>query len=168
MRRAMQSRSGFLAAALVACIACAQTAPAAPANSLSPDASLHVVTDPRTGLALFGVDAVAYHVDQAAVPGSPEHEVSLDGRLWRFRSAANKAAFEKDPPAYIPAFGGHDGESVSEGIMVKGDPMHFVIAAGELVLFRDGESRDRFAADAAMRQKARQSWPAVVRQHAGH
>jgi hypothetical protein len=65
-------------------------------------------------------------------------------------------------------FGGHDGASIGDGILARGEPAHFVIAAGQLVLFRSLESRDRFATDEALRQKARENWPAVVRQQIGH
>jgi hypothetical protein len=128
----------------------------------------HVIADPRTGLALFGYDPVAYHSDSAAFPGSKDHELMHGGLMWRFKSSANMAAFEADPLAYIPTFGGHDGASVSDGVLTKGDPETFVIAAGKVVFFRTPHNRDRFAAEIEMRQRARESWPQVVRQHAAH
>jgi hypothetical protein len=128
----------------------------------------HVIADPRTGLALFGYDPVAYHSDSAAFVGSKDHEVMYGGLIWRFRSSANMTAFEADPLAYIPTFGGHDGASVSDGVLAKGDPETFVLAAGKVVFFRSAHNRDRFAAESDMRQRARQSWPEVVRQHAAH
>jgi hypothetical protein len=128
----------------------------------------HVIADPRTGLALFGYDPVAYHSDSAAFPGSKDHELMRDGLIWRFKSSANMAAFEADPAAYIPTFGGYDGASVSEGVLAKGDPETFVIAAGKVVFFRTPHNRDRFAAESEVRQRARQSWPQVVRQQAAH
>ncbi len=146
----------------------AGTSQASPANLFNPDPMQHVLTDGRTGFALFGYDPVAYHVDHKARLGLVEHQLLLDGRIWLFGSAANMAAFAADPVAYVPLFGGHDGASVGEGILAKGEPAHFVIAAGQLVLFRSGENRDRFAQDQAVRQKARENWPSVVRQQIGH
>jgi hypothetical protein len=129
---------------------------------------LHVIADPRTGCALYGYDAVAYHLDQAALLGSAEHEAQLDGRLWRFRSAASKAAFEQDPAAYMPLFGGHDAAAVAAGAMVEGDPAIFALVGGRLALFRDEDGRSRFVADAELRRTAVRAWPMVVRQQAGH
>lgn len=141
---------------------------AADTDALSADERLHVLADPRTGVALFGYDAVAYHAERRARLGSPRHEAALDGRIWRFASEANKAAFLQDPGVYVPLFGGHDGAAVAEGIMAEGAPELFAIAGGRLALFRDEAGRARFAADAALRMKAMRDWPEVVRQRAGH
>jgi YHS domain-containing protein len=172
MRRPPQLRSTFSALLLMlhagACLASAGVGHAATANLFTMDPMQHVIVDSRTGVALFGYDPVAYHFDQKARQGLPEHQLTLDGRIWWFTSAANKAAFEADPAAYAPMFGGYDGSRVGDGILTKGEPAHFVIAAGQLVLFRSLESRDRFAMDQSVRQKARENWPAVVRQQIGH
>jgi hypothetical protein len=160
--------SALGAALLAAQVFCSGVGTAATPNLFNPDPMNHVITDLRTGVALFGYDPVAYHLDGQARQGLPEFEVALNDRIWRFTSAANKAAFESAPIAYVPLFGGHDGVSVSDGILIKGDPQLFVIAAGHVVLFRDEANRDRFAAEQTVRQKARESWPGVVRQQAGH
>jgi YHS domain-containing protein len=173
MRHLSRIRSQFLVLLLV--LQAASVGPlgagashAATANLFAMDPMQHIIVDNRSGLALFGYDPVAFHVDQKARPGLPEHQYTHEGRIWRFTSAANKAAFEADPAAFAPMFGGHDGASIGDGILARGEPAHFVIAAGQLVLFRSLESRDRFATDEALRQKARENWPAVVRQQIGH
>ena len=168
MSNILRKINGFLAASLAGSIAFCAVFTAVNANPLAADVRLHVITDPRSGLALFGYDPVAYHVDHVARLGLPEHQAMLDGRLWIFSSAANKAAFEADTSAYIPLFGGHDGTSVSDGILAKGDPEMFLIASGQLVLFRNEDNRSRFVSDAMLRQKARQGWPDLVRQQAAH
>ncbi len=168
MSRWLDGRSGLNAAALAALVICSSAGIAATPNLFNPDPVNHVVTDLRTGVALFGYDPVAYHLDGQARQGLSDFEVALNDRIWRFTSAANRAAFEADPVAYIPLFGGHDGASVSEGILIKGDPRLFVIASGQVVLFRDEANRDRFAQEQTIRQKALENWPSVVRQQAGH
>jgi hypothetical protein len=168
MRRWTDGRSGLAAALLIAQVICLAPCVAATPNLFNPDPVNHVITDLRTGVALFGYDPVAYHLDGQARQGLSEFEVALNDRIWRFTSAANKAAFEADPAAYVPLFGGHDGASVSDGILIKGDPQLFVIAGGQVVLFRDEANRARFAGEQMVRQKARESWPSVVRQQAGH
>ena len=167
--KAAPTRRTFVALAAVAAASAAGLRGAlAGQNFFAAGDDLHVITDPRTGCALYGYDAVAYHLDQAALPGSVEHEAQLNGRFWRFRSAASKAAFEQDPAAYIPLFGGHDAAAVAAGAMVEGDPTIFALIGGRLALFRDAEGRSRFAADAGLREKALRAWPAVVRQQSGH
>jgi YHS domain-containing protein len=172
-----RSRSGFLVAAQTAflALACLITgtygagnhAVASP-NLLAPDKNLHVISDPRNGLAIFGYDPVAFHDEQKALPGSANHEVSLDGRIWRFHRAANKAAFEADPSIYMPMFGGHDGIGIADDVLIKGDPEIFLIAGGRVVFFRNPENREKFAADPDLRRKAIAAWPKVVRQQALH
>ena len=138
------------------------------ADHFSSDDAHHIIADPRTGLAIFGYDPVAYHSDRAAFSGSKDFELIREGLIWRFRSSANMAAFEADPLPYIPTFGGYDGASVSDGVLAKGDPETFVIAGGKVVFFRNASNRDRFAVESDMRQRARQLWPQVVRQQAAH
>lgn len=135
---------------------------------LSQDASAQLVADPRSGLALFGYDPVAYHLDEKARPGLPEHAAMVGPHMWRFTSAANRAAFLADASAYMPRFGGHDGALLADGVLAKGDPAIFVIAAGDVVLFRSIENRDRYAADVGLRRSAIANWPTAVRQLAGH
>jgi hypothetical protein len=168
MRRWIHGRSGLVAALLAVHVIGSAACVAAAPNLFNPDPMNHVVTDLRTGVALFGYDPVSYHLDGQARQGLPDFEITLNDRIWRFTSAANKAAFKADPAVYVPQFGGHDGVSVGEGILIKGDPQLFVIAAGQVVLFRDEANRDRFAREQMVRQKSRENWPSVVRQQAGH
>jgi len=162
------ARSVRLAVALAAACLLAAGAGRADSNLFATGHDLHVISDPRSGLALFGYDPVAFHVERRAMPGSPRHESTLGGLVWRFTSAANKAAFDQDPKPYMPLFGGHDGAGVADGVMVDADPDVFALIAGRLVLFRDAAARDRFAADEGLRRKALQDWPEVVRRQAGH
>jgi hypothetical protein len=138
------------------------------ANKLAADDRRHLIFEPRSGVALFGFDPVAYHISGQATEGAPGVSAIHEGLIWRFASASNRAVFLADPDAYIPRFGGHDGARIGEGFMVFGSPEHFVIAGGSLVLFRSAENRDRFAADEALRSEARRRWPEVARQNALH
>jgi hypothetical protein len=160
----LKIRNGFFAAAF--CFIGA--VPAVHASPLDRDPASHLVGDAQSGLALFGYDPVAYHIDGRAREGRPEFALVQKQFEWRFTSMANKEAFMADPSAYIPAFGGHDGKAVSEGHMTSGDPVHFVIASGELMLFRNAEARDQFTADPDLRKHAALRWPEVARQHGFH
>ncbi|MGL4637587.1 MAG: YHS domain-containing (seleno)protein [Beijerinckiaceae bacterium] len=158
------TQKGFFAVILAGVML---TAPAF-AERFSPDHRKHVIADPRSGLALFGYDPVGYHAEGRALVGKQAFELMKNGLLWRFSTDANRAVFDANPEVYIPRFGGHDGERVGSGILAFGDPELFLMVNGEVVFFRNAQNRLKFAEDAALRQKAEQSWPEVVRQQAAH
>jgi hypothetical protein len=134
----------------------------------APDSARQMIHDPNTGLAIFGYDPVAFHSESRAVAGKPTLAAEAVGLVWRFASAANRAAFLAEPEAYLPLFGGHDGKGVGENRLVRGDPAIFLVAGGRAVFFRLAEDRDMFAADASLRKAALENWPKVAAQFAGH
>jgi hypothetical protein len=153
---------------LITATATSSLAAPAVASSRAPDAMRQMVHDARSGLAMFGYDAVAFHSDGKAVQGRPEFSAYVGGYLWQFVSASNRAAFVADPEPYLPLFGGHDARGIGENRMVKGDPVHFLLVGGRTAFFRTVEDRDAFTADEALRRRALQNWPDVARQLAGH
>jgi YHS domain-containing protein len=165
----LHGRKGFFTA--IICCALGFVPAALQAKSdyvFSPNPSNHVINDVATGLAIFGYDPVAYHTDKKAREGKAEFDVVHHNLSWRFTSQANREAFLADPSAYIPAFGGHDAMSVRQGRMAMGDPSHFILSQGTVILFRSAENRDQFAADPDSLKAATERWPVVVRQHASH
>ncbi|MDA0963375.1 MAG: YHS domain-containing (seleno)protein, partial [Proteobacteria bacterium] len=72
------------------------------------------------GLALSGHDAVAYLREDRAVRGSANHAVMWKGAVWRFASEDHRAAFEMNPKAYAPQYGGYCALSVSRGEIASG------------------------------------------------
>jgi YHS domain-containing protein len=123
-----------------------------------------VISDPNSGLALYGFDAVAYFIDGAARTGNGSHEFRFAGLTWRFRSAANRAAFADAPQRYVPEFGGYDPIAVAGGMPVEGNPAHFAVSGGKLFLFAREESLARFLANpTGTIEAAEHSWPQVVK-----
>jgi hypothetical protein len=122
-----------------------------------------VVTDPLTGLAINGIDPVAYFVEAAPVAGHPEHELSYAGVIWRFRNEGNRAAFAANPDVYMPRYGGYDPIAVGGSRAVAGNPLLWVVADNRLYLFRSEQARTRFLADPneAIR-RADLAWPALL------
>jgi YHS domain-containing protein len=57
-------------------------------------------------LMLGGNDPVAYFTASRPVRGDPAIKATYQGLTYRFASQANKAAFERDPARYVPAYGG--------------------------------------------------------------
>lgn len=120
--------------------------------------------DARSGLALRGYDPVAYQAEGRALAGRADYELSYQGYVWRFATAANREAFRDAPEVYEPAFAGFDPLAVTEGRAVESDPRRFAVLGSRLFLFRTEESRSRFVAEAALLVSAEANWPEVSRQ----
>lgn len=115
------------------------------------------VSDPSTGIALYGFDPVAYFTEGRAVRGRRDVEAEWNGAAWRFANEANRAVFLSSPETYAPRFGGYDPSAVADGVAVAGHPLMFRIQGERLYLFRDAHARDGFA-DVTT---ANRSWPKV-------
>ncbi len=138
----------------------AVAAGAATGNRARAATTERVVVDRFTGLAVGGMDPVAYFTESRAVPGQADIEASLAGAVWRFRNEDNRAFFLAHPEIYGPQFGGYDPVDVARGVTVAGRPQVWLVAGQRLYLFARIESRDAFAADpAAILQEARARWP---------
>lgn len=120
--------------------------------------------DVHSGLALSGIDPVAYHTERRPVAGDPQHELTWRGVVWRFSSAANLAAFREAPEVYEPAFSGFDPTGVAEGRAVDSDPRHFLVLGSRLFVFHSAETARRFGSEPALVAQATERWPAVAAQ----
>jgi hypothetical protein len=134
------------------------------AAGVLPASAQRIMQDWHTGLALYGIDPVAYHTDAKALIGRDNLEYSYGGAIWRFRNSGNRAAFTDNPEVYAPRFGGHDPMAVARGVNVPGHPDFWLIAAGGLYLFANADSRGAFAADPQKAIAAATArWPEVER-----
>jgi hypothetical protein len=122
-----------------------------------------VVVSPQTGLAIDGIDPVAYFTDSRPIEGRPEFEFRHLGAVWRFRNDGNRAAFAQSPQVYTPRYGGYDPLAVARGIAVAGNPLLWVVSGQRLYLFFSDTAmklfitdHDRIVAEADAR------WPAVA------
>jgi hypothetical protein len=119
-----------------------------------------VVADRITGLAIGGVDPVAFFTKGRTTIGRPDVEASEAGVIWRFENVDNRAFFLAHPEIYGPQFGGYDPVDVARGVAYAGNPRFWLIAGQRLYLFGREESRDAFAADpASVLREARDRWP---------
>lgn len=91
----------------------------------------------REGLAVSGYDSVAYFRDGRLVPGISGYRLKWRGAVWQFASAEHRQAFEMDPKAYAPQFGGYCAYTVAEGRPRKAEPDLWTIHAGRLYLNHD-------------------------------
>jgi len=99
-------------------------------------------------VALAGYSPVSLIQDRKLVPGKAELTVEHDGRVFRFASEAEQAAFRRRPGSFAPVNDGRCPVSqVDQGDLLAGDPRWGVVYRGHLFLFKDAPGRDRFARD---------------------
>lgn len=122
-----------------------------------------VYVESTSNLAIRGADPVAYFTESAAVPGSPEYEYEWNGVIWRFSSAENMAAFQANPEAYAPEYGGYCAKAISEGNLASIDPRAWKIVNGKLYLNYSLEVQAQWeqnVSDNILRAEA--FWPEVL------
>jgi len=137
---------------------------ALPSFAVTPHASTteRVVVDRHTGLAIYGIDPVAYFTDKRPTAGREDFELRHAGTVWRFENAGNRAAFAADPNVYMPRFGGYDPVGVSRGVATPGNPALWVVNDQRLYLFYTADARAAFVANpTSVIASASARWAAV-------
>ena len=105
--------------------------------------ALPVLADDATG----GVDVVSLRDSGRLIEGKTVFSTQWKGRAWTFSSEANRAAFESNPRAYAPGFGGNCPVALSEGRRQPGSPRFAVVVGGTLYFTSNGEARQRMQSD---------------------
>ncbi len=122
-----------------------------------------VYTGTFSSLAVSGYDPVAYFKEGKPVEGSSKHELEWNGATWRFVSAANLSAFEADPEAFAPQYGGYCAWAVSQGYTASTDPTAWRIVDGKLYLNYSHGVQRRWEKDIPGNiAKADGNWPKVL------
>jgi hypothetical protein len=154
-RKPLHGFAGLLAVALVAALGGTPLASAATTE--------WVVVDRNTGLAIGGVDPVAYFTDGEAKIGRGDLEFHHARAVWRFRNEGNRAVFMADPEIYMPRFGGYDPIAIGRGTGAAGNPNVWLIRDNRLYLFFSEDSRKAFTDDAERAvDAAERRWPEVL------
>lgn len=118
-------------------------------------------SDARSGLGLAGYDPLSFWLDAQPRPGDPAFELAWGGFAWRFAGEANRAAFRRDPAAFLPRLGGYDAAGIAEGRIARADPTVLLVREDRLYLFRTPEARALFAAHPDLAAAAEARWPAL-------
>ena len=84
------------------------------------------------GVILHGYDPVAYFTLHRAVKGNSSITSSYGGAIYHFASAADKAAFDKNPSRYVPQYGGFCADYMRRRKLVDIDPTAFLIHKDKL------------------------------------
>ncbi len=123
-----------------------------------------VYTARFSSLAVDGYDPVAYFTEGKPVKGAREFSTEYSGAQWRFASADNLAAFQDDPQAYAPQYGGYCAWAVAQNYTAPGDPMNWKIVDGKLYLNYNDEIQERWAQDIpGFIAAGDKNWPAVLK-----
>ena len=99
--------------------------------SLADAADEHYVKD---GVAVSGIDVVAYHTLGKPTAGSAQYTAQYQGATWHFASAAHRDLFAAAPAKYAPAYGGWCSAGASKGKKVAIKPEYWAIVDGQLYL----------------------------------
>lgn len=121
-----------------------------------------VVTDPLTGVAIYGWDPVSYFTEPEPLAGRGDFELIWQDVPWHFASAANRDIFARAPEIYAPQFGGHGAMGIARGYVSDSDPRLYTVFKQRLYLFYSAGAREAFllAPDAAA-LAAEANWPAL-------
>ena len=121
----------------------AQNPPTAlrPVNAVRHDDVLHLM--------LGGRDVVSYLSAGVPVQGQVRWRSEYLGVTFYFADAANKARFESDPAAYVPAYHGYCAMSMVYAVPRRADPDIWAVIDGRLFLFADAASLAAFRRNVA-------------------
>lgn len=101
------------------------------------------------GVALGGTDSVAYFNTGAPTAGATAHALMWMGATWHFATDADRLAFEMNPRAFAPQFGGYCAFAAAKGYLVPTDPAAFTIYEGRLYLNANLQARALWLEDPA-------------------
>lgn len=115
------------------------------------------------GIAIDGSDAVAYFAEEGPVRGSEDYSLMWKGAEWRFANAENLAAFEADPEAFAPQYGGYCAWAVASNYTAATHPNAWSIYEGKLYLNANRRVRSQWEKDIpGFIEKADANWPSVL------
>ena len=115
------------------------------------------------GLAIRGIDPVAYFTDGGPVQGSANHTTMHNGATWQFVSDANKSAFMADPNKYGAQFGGYCAYAASKGYLAPTIPEAWTVYNDRLYLNANLRARELWLKDVPGNiAKGEANWPGIL------
>lgn len=113
---------------------------------------------PAAAQALGGLDVVSLRDAGRTVGGDAAISTHWKGREWRFSNDANRTAFEANPGAYAPGFGGNCPVGLADGERRPGEPQYFVVMDGKVYLAGSAGARERLRREPAILDLAARAW----------
>ena len=115
------------------------------------------------GVAIRGVDPVAYFTDGGPVQGSADFSLDHNGATWHFASAANRDAFAADPEKYGARFGGYCAYAASLGYLAPTVPEAWTVFEDRLYLNASLRARELWLQDVPGNiAKGEANWPGIL------
>lgn len=130
-------------------------------NKIAPVAmNIYGNVNTENGIALQGMDTVAYHTEGKMVQGNPKIQVEVNDAVWQFSSEDNKKLFVSAPEKYMPQYGGYCAYAVSQGATASSAPDIWTIKNGNLYVFHTAEVKATFMdeADNGLLNNANANW----------
>ena len=93
------------------------------------------VTDPLTGIGIYGMDPVSYFTEPEPQQGRGDFEYIWQNVPWHFASAANRDIFKGSPEIYAPQFGGHGAMGIARGYVSDSNPAIYTVFKQRHYLF---------------------------------
>lgn len=113
--------------------------------------------------AINGYDPVAYFNMNKPVKGDAKFASSYNGANFLFSSSSNKTAFDADPEAFAPQYGGYCAYAVSKGATAPTVPEAFTIVDGKLYLNFSTQVMGIWRGDIPGNiKRANANWPKVL------
>lgn len=118
----------------------------------------------RWDYALNGYDTVSYHKASGPVKGDPQFSTTHKGATWIFASQENLDAFNANPAAYRPAYGGYCAWALATGKGLQpGDPKAWAVHNGKLYVNLNKGIQKRWLKDKdGFIAKADPLWPSIL------
>ncbi|TCS59573.1 YHS domain-containing protein [Primorskyibacter sedentarius] len=114
-------------------------------------------------LGMHGFDPVSMFEAEAPQIGDAKFTSEHDGVDYYFASAETKAAFDADPAAMLPQFGGFCAFGVYAGKKLDGDVRYADIVDGKLYLFVNQSIFEKYLEDrATIIDGAFAKWPEIM------
>lgn len=115
------------------------------------------------GIAIRGTDPVAYFDGNGPVPGTSDHRLMWKGATWQFASADNMSAFETNPEAFAPVFGGYCAYAASLGYLAPTSPDAWTVYEDKLYLNANLRARELWLRDVPGNiAKGEANWPGIL------
>ena len=119
-------------------------------------------TSKKAGVALGGVDVVAYFTEKTSKPGKPEFKTHWKDVDWYFSSAENMQAFIAAPEKFAPQYGGYCAYAAAKGGVAAGDPQVWSVVDGKLYINLSDAVKKLWVQDIPGNiAKANKNWPGL-------
>ncbi|MCH2232491.1 MAG: hypothetical protein MK111_24610 [Crocosphaera sp.] len=115
------------------------------------------------GVAIKGIDPVAYFLERQAVKGQEEFSYRWENTTWWFKSAENRDLFIQEPTKYAPQYGGFCAWAVSNNYTAPIDPEAWSIVDNKLYLNYNKRIQKRWSKNIESHiTKGNYHWPQIL------